>query len=304
MPSENVVDLASHREKWRAAQRPPKAPIPERLAIVLIGSILALVGFGLSLLLLGSILVEPQRFFLFLVGAAGVSFIGLFGLSWVIQGVRGRSRHEGVFYILLGKLGAWGPWPWSLLIPATALLALGVATLTGDTEAMESAIHWLGGWLIFVIHLGFHELGHYVAARLVSLEPSRVLVGPAELSRSPGGWKLTLSREWWSIFGGWVQVHKDGEELPPRTRLVFAAGGPVATAALLLATVTASPMPFVDMFYRSSATLTVQALAFGTQIGTLFLVMSLIPFAGFSESSPTDGDQILSALRQMRKAAR
>lgn len=60
--------------------------------MVLSGSILALFGFGFAVLFLVSIFVDPARFFPSLLGAGGVSFIGLFGLNWVIQGVGGCGR--------------------------------------------------------------------------------------------------------------------------------------------------------------------------------------------------------------------
>lgn len=299
MPSKNVVDLAGHRRRLEAKSRPAKEPIPERIACVLLGSIIALIGFAPSLTFLAWGFAEPVKLFSQLPYIAGLSFIGLFGLNGVIQGLRGRSRHEGIFYGLLGAVKRWGPWPWALGIPLVAVAALGVAGLADDPAASVPPLHLLGAWMFFMLHVAVHELGHYVAARLVSLHPSQALVGPVELARSTGGWKVGFSREWWSLVGGWVALDVDEEALPPRKRLFFAAGGPVATVALLAAIVAASPVPVLDLFY-ASAKPTHTLYGYGVMMGVAMLLLNLTPVARFADSPPTDGDQILCALRQMR----
>jgi hypothetical protein len=266
---------------------------------VLLGSIVALIGFAPSTYFVVSSFAEPTKFLASFPYVLGLLFIGLFGLNSVIQGLRGRSRHEGIFYGLLGALKRWGPWPWVLGVPLVAVAAIGRARLAGDPEASGPAVHLLSVCLLFMLHVGAHELGHYVAARSVGLRPSQVLVGPIALARSPDGWKVGFSREWWSLVGGWVGLDVEEAALPPKKRLVFAAGGPLATAALLAATVAISPVPVLHLFY-ASAKPTHALYGYAVMMGVAMLLLNLTPVARFADTPPTDGDQILSALRQMR----
>lgn len=302
MTSDNLVDIADHRRRRKETVGRPNAPLIERVACVAIGSIVGAFGFSLAIVCL-SFGGPAQRVLGFLL-AVPLSFIGVFGLNWVIQGIRGRSRHQGIFYALLDRLRTLGPRPWSLLVPTVTLAVILLAAILNDSEALEGAIGLLVGWLVLMTHVAIHELGHYCAARSLKLTPSRILIGPAEFSRSSSGWVLELSRDWWSIFGGWVSLREDSAVLPPKSLLWFAAGGPIATGVLLLAFLLFSPVPPLDLLFGSMSGIRLFALSLGTQLGVGILLINLLPSRNLVLGAPSDGYQILTALRLIRQSRR
>jgi len=301
MASDNLVDIAAHRRRRRATAGNPKEPLPERMACVVIGSIIG--GFGFSLAIACLSFGGPAQRFLDLLPAVPLFFIGVFGLNWVIQGIRGRSRHQGIFYLLLERLRSVGPRPWSLLVPAITLAALLLAAILDDSAALHGATGVLVAWLILMMHVAVHELGHYCAARFLKLTATRVLIGPAEFSRSSHGWTLELSRDWWSIFGGWVNLRESSGGVPPKALFWFAAGGPLATGLLVIAILVLSPVPPLDLLFSSSGyNLHHLAFSLGSQIAVGLLVINLIPSRNLVLGAPTDGHQILASFRQIRQS--
>jgi len=261
---------------------------------VLVGSSIAAFGFGLTFVSL-----YWGRFPGLMTGIP-VFLIGLFGLNWVIQGLRGRSRHNGIFYVVLGWLIRLGPRVWSLFIPTLALLNLLVGALTNDREALDFSLKALVGWLAFMANIAVHEAGHFAAARVMRLPVGRMIIGPLEMTKEGSGWSLDLSREWISIFGGFVQIKSPLESLSPRQLLVFALGGPAATALLLGAFLAFSPFDLPGLLRSSPDTLQHGVLSMGAEVAILILVLNLIPLRQLAFGHPSDGYQILMAIRRMR----
>lgn len=286
----------------RSRRRPPGAvkrePVVERIACVLFGSMIALLGFGLASL--GPILGDPSIWVTSLIPGIPCLLIGTFGLSWVIQGLRGRSRHEGLFYWLLGHLIRRGPRPWSSFLPVVSLTGLLVASLLDDAKGVGFALLPLLFWLVLMAHVATHELGHVAGARLARLQVHRVIVGPFEFTRAPS-WRLELSREWLSIGGGFVALAPQMQHPRPRQMLVFALGGPIATLLLLALFLAVSPFDLITLF-MASGPLRKSVFAAGVGLGFFALAMNLWPARQLVFGKPSDGYQILEALRAIRKA--
>jgi hypothetical protein len=229
--------------------------------------------------------------------ALALTFIGLFGLNWLVQGVRGRSRHEGLFYALLGGLGTLGPRIWSVLVPSTALVALILGMLASDRLALDTSLFVLGGWVVFMANIGIHELGHLLGASAFGLRVGRVIVGPIEFTRRETNWRVGLSREWISIFGGFVLLASRNKPLTPKEELAFASGGPIATLLLIIVLVTFSPARLSAVIDTSPVTLQQNLCDFGMINAVGALILNLIPAKQLVLGSPSDGYQILEAFR-------
>jgi len=297
--------MASHRTKESDPRPAParvplqRPPIVERILCILFGCWIAAFGFGLALLCLwfGGMARRLAAFPLALV----LTFIGLFGLNWLVQGVRGRSRHQGLFYAVLGALRTRGPRIWSLLVPSTALVALILGTLTNDRMALDTSLVFLSGWVVFMVNIGIHEFGHFLGATAFGLRVGRMIIGPIEFTRGENHWRVGLSREWLSIFGGFVLLAARSKPLTPREELAFASGGPVATLVLFIVLVTFSPARFSAVLDTSPGTLQQHLCDFAmfSALGTL--ILNLIPAKQLVLGSPSDGYQILRALRGLSR---
>jgi hypothetical protein len=286
----------------RLPRRPPRVvkrePPVERIACVFVGSTIALLGFTLAYFALSQ--TNPAMWIAGLIPGIPVLLIGTFGLSWIIQGLRGRSRHEGLFYWLLGHLIRLGPRPWALFLPVLSLAGVLTASLTDDPKGLEFALSPLLFWLVLMTHVAVHELGHVLAARLERLQVHRVIVGPFEFLRAPS-WRLELSREWLSIGGGFVALLAQPERPRPRQMLVFAVGGPVATLILLVFFLALSPYDLATLL-MASGPLRKSVFAAGVGLGLFALVVNLWPARQLVLGKPSDGYQILEAIRAIRKA--
>lgn len=119
---------------------------------------------------------------------------------------------------------------WGALM-AFAALASGLSMMVRGPGALPGAfaVAILASW----VHLAAHELGHAAAARLVGFRLWAVVVGPLSIARDLRG-TLRVQR---GVFApvGWVRaLARDLENLTARIRW-FAAGGPLANLALLVA---------------------------------------------------------------------
>lgn len=109
------------------------------------------------------------------------------------------------------------PWPspeWPLLCLSVLLLA----------PALSLAV------------TAFHEAGHAAAGKLVGLRVDTIVVGPFVLRRMNGRLRWRPPRGAW-VVGGFVRGSRDGRVPCWWRNVVFAAGGPIADAALLTAAV-------------------------------------------------------------------
>jgi len=285
----------------RSRHRPPgvvkREPLVERILCVLVGSSIAL-GFGTAAWFLLT-QREPAIWIAALLPGIPVLFLGTFGLSWVIQGLRGRSRHEGLFYWLLGRLLRLGPRPWALYIPVLSLAGVLIAFLTDDPKGLELALRTLLFWLVLMTHIAAHEVGHVIAARIAKLEVRRVIVGPFEFTRAPT-WRPHLSREWLSLAGGLVGLAPHATPPPPGKLLVFALGGPIATALVLVLFLAASPYDLVTLATESGP-LRQSVFTTGVMLALFVLIVSLWPVRQLVVGIPSDGYQIIGALRAIMR---
>jgi hypothetical protein len=297
--------MASHHTTER---HPPRAParaplqhpsIVERILCILFGFLISAFGFGLALL--GLWFGGMARRLAALPLALFLTFIGLFGLNWLVQGVRGRSRHQGLFYAVLRGLRTTGPRVWSLLVPSTALVALILGTLTNDRLALDTSLAFLSGWAVFMANIEIHEFGHLLGATASGLRVGRMIIGPVEFTLGENKWRVGLSREWLSIFGGFVLLAARKKTLTPREELAFASGGPIATLVLFIVLVSFSPARFSAVIDNSPSTLQQHLCDFAmfSALGTLFF--NLLPAKQLVLGSPSDGYQILAALRGLSR---
>lgn len=300
MNSNNVVKFErrprSRRTKPEPAQR---QALSERLLCIAAGVIVATIGWGSLSAILYRGWAELRLALLPLL--LPLPLIGLFGVNLIIQGSRGRSRHQGIFYSLLEHLARIGPKVWSLFIPFVAVSSLLLATLLNDAKGIEVAISVLLFWVVLMTNIAVHELGHAFAAKLSSVPLTRVIVGPAELIRTEGAWQLRLSREWLSLVGGFVELSPG--PLPATRLLVFASGGPLATALLLLSIVLFSPLGITELWHASRSPQNA-ILSLGFTTAAMTLALNLIPFRNLALGMPSDGYQIIYALRTIASRRR
>jgi hypothetical protein len=134
----------------------------------------------------------------------------------------------------------------------------------------------------------WHELGHVVGGQWVGSRFLYLVVGPLQLSRGVGGYRLKVqkSRSW---FGGLAASLPVGPRRVRARRFITIAAGPLAS--LLLTLLALSFLPAVTARSNSVA----HALFFLSLIAALTFLGSLIPyrFAGMM----TDGLQMLRMAR-------
>lgn len=279
-------------------------PAAQRLFCILVGASIACFGFGLVAVVVvfasNSSVVSNHSVIAHLVAAVPftlpLAIIGLFGLSWLIQGLRGQSRHQGLFYLVLESLQRLGPRPWSVLLPTASLVALGIAATAGDHEGASTAFTGLLLWSALIVNIGVHELGHAFAALAARLPLAHLLVGPIDFRLSSSGWRFSFSRDWLSIFGGRAAIDPATPAPSARQTLLFAAGGPAATL-LLLGSIALGPFDLSDLFRQSNASLVHKASSLAAQVAVGLLAINLFPSATLALGRPTDGYQIVSAIR-------
>lgn len=269
-----------------------------RIGNFILGTAVAVFGLSLS----GGVLWFTDGFHLmslFLI--AGTGLIGLFGVSLMVQAVRGRSRHEGVFYAVLRLLAQLPPAAVALGVPAFLALAIGIEAVSGDQRQLEGALMLSAIWAGLIGNIFLHELGHVVAARAVHLQPTRILIGPFELHRPGDRWNLTVSKDWFSLVGGSVVVNPL-EEPKAWKMLVFASGGPLATLFFLGALLAENPY---DALALSKMNTPGAAFFLNAMFCALVvLVVNLIPSANLLPGIPTDGYLIRKSLAQLRQGSR
>ncbi|MCB1041740.1 MAG: site-2 protease family protein [Acidobacteria bacterium] len=269
-----------------------KTAWPERVATVIGGLLIMLFGIGLTLPFFLT-LEQPKFTWAVILILVPIWFLTLFGVNWFIQGIRGESRHQGPFYAVLGYFQQFRPGTIAAAIPVTIVTVYLITILLDDGPGQDLAISLIIFWFIVIGSITFHELGHALAAIYLGLKIWRVTIGPLALTRGRQDWRQSLSDQWISIFGGCVEVAY--QHIPPKSRLLFAAGGPIATAILMLATSTLQHGNLVH------STEWKQILDHFFTLNLVTLLFNLIPSHNNFSSMATDGRLILDALSAMRK---
>jgi peptidase M50-like protein len=196
----------------------------------------------------------------------------------------------------------WHPAVIGLGLPALVAAGALAAWLLDRDEAVALLLGLLAFWVAFLVNVAVHELGHLAAGRIVGIGASRIVLGPLELVRDANRWSARLCRDWFSLGGGLVLLTP-----PPRTARHMAwvaAGGPVASLALLVASLALLRRPWWS--WETIAT-PVRALDAFTALGALVtLLTNLVPAQRTPAGKPSDGyviRQNLARCRHNRSAA-
>ncbi|HXO20992.1 MAG TPA: site-2 protease family protein [Thermoanaerobaculia bacterium] len=268
-----------------------RRPLDRHLAVTA-GILLALLGFGLTALMGPELGRLPFVFFIFV---GSYLIIGSFGLDLLIQGVRGASLRSGLFYRAMKRLH-----PSVVSIGGPVLLGITIAAAARIHDAVSLlAAEALGAvWVALIVNVAVHELGHFIAGRLVGLAFQRVVIGPMEIVRTARGWRPRLCRQWFSAFGGLV-VTAATPVPTARQSIVLAAGGPAGTFCLLLFVVAVNPYRYGDLLnlYKPGPAL----VFFGALGAIITLVLNLIPSTKTLTICPTDGFVIRRNLALLRR---
>ena len=158
----------------------------------------------------------------------------------------------------------------SLLMPALAVLGIVVALVV---------------WPFLSIFL--HELGHVLAAKIVGLRPTHLIVGhPDKLEPFVSGSAFGMKIEWWPLpFGGMTLL-----ETPPTNKLkafIVTVGGPAFDALIILAAIRLWPHTSLKMI-----------LAIGILSEAANFIYNLIPVSGIYDGFkiPRDGKVLVQIL--------
>src|SRR5262249_47026413 len=135
----------------------------------------------------------------------------------------------------------------TLGVPLYCVALMALAAATQDAEGLTVGECAGAAWFAYVVNVAVHELGHLLAALLLGLAPSRVVVLPFDFSRAADGWHVRLSREWFVVSGGMVKLHAQCQPSPAQS-IVFAGAGPAASLLLLLLYLGLNPYRWSDLF--------------------------------------------------------
>lgn len=213
------------------------------------------------------------------------------GLSMVVQGLRRRPGIEGFFYVGARRFAArFSPFQIWLTVFGLSFVLEALEFVLGPSSKFYFAVS--GSLALVLLHIVFHELGHFVAARAVGFEPHQIIAGPVVVHASQGPVIVSANRDWNFVVGGVVLFHTWGPTLP-RHQFLIAVAGPAATAGLVLLGL------LVDMAAPPNAALA-KALEANLNVGLGTLAINLLPMQFLLVGIPTDGYQMLEASRRMR----
>lgn len=178
-----------------------------------------------------------------------------------------------------------------LLRPLPVFLGISILVLvTGiGADFWEPALFWMVG----ILHVGLHELGHLLAVRQVGYTPRRLVVGPLTVRWDDGRRSLAATPERRWLLGGHVWFDAPH---PTRARdLAVLLAGPLANlltvGAVLILRRFVQPNPLFDLYVRANLF-----------CAALVLLANLLPLPRTQEGFATDGRQILEILRGRRIA--
>lgn len=150
---------------------------------------------------------------------------------------------------------------------------------------------WLFGWISLLVHEG----GHIIAGKLVGVRIMEVRLGTGRRTRAVR-WGETIW--YWQLFprGGWVMRDPRSGAISRFREFCFTAGGPIATALLLVLLIwlwhmfTSPPTVFV----RPLPSLVEQLLkVFGMmEAATLYIVLAPARCRMYGQETETDGLQM------------
>ncbi len=154
--------------------------------------------------------------------------------------------------------------------------------------------------LAWPVMIAVHELGHATAAKLLALQFESLRVGPIELRRDDGRWRLAWARVVWddgvgAFTGRWVEL--------PRSWVGFAAlaiGGPLACAASACACAAAA-IGLGDGHTLGTA-IAADALWMAAGVGGFDAIANLVPRRTHTDGALDDGSRLALAFRFGRRA--
>jgi hypothetical protein len=181
------------------------------------------------------------------------------------------------------------------VVDSLTLLAMGAAAIVICHDASVEARWWVVAYVLAIIvivrtaSLGFHELGHLLAASVAGWRWDVFKIGPLLLSRESGVLRASLRGARRFKAAGLVLTRPASREVDTKARhILMLSGGPTASALLSLLAWAAwravdSPLPRI-------------ALGVTAAFSAIVFVTTLLPFV--SSGNLSDGATILSLLRE------
>lgn len=171
-----------------------------------------------------------------------------------------------------------------------------------DPGPMQVGLLWLAGCLVSYALIAIHELGHFLAARLVGFEVTEVSIGHWQrlFTFRLGGVPVAVRA---APDSGYVVVKPSAALLQPAKALPYILGGLVAeTGCLFLALPVLSFPSRVDSFPQLMGAFCSATLLW---LGGWHLLLNLLPRLAQVGGAvyPTDGAQLLNLWRQRDKQA-
>jgi len=178
---------------------------------------------------------------------------------------------------------------------ALTLLATGASAIFVCRDASVEARWWVIAYVLAVIlavrtaSLGFHELGHLLAASIAGWRWELFKIGPLLLSRESGQLRASLRGGRRFRAAGLVLTRPATRQVDTKARhIVMLSGGPAASA--LLSVLAGAAWHAVD------APLARIALGVTAAFSAIVFVTTLLPFV--SSGNVSDGTNILHLLRE------
>jgi hypothetical protein len=229
-----------------------------------------------------------------LLAAAIMAPIALVGLNMIVQGLRRQPGMHGFFYVNARRLGRrFSPFQIWLTVFTLSFLIEAAACVVGPGSKSVFYFTFTSSLTLVLIHIVFHELGHFVAARVTGFEPDQVVVGPVAAHLASKQATFSANRDWRFIIGGVVRWTASAPPLP-KEQFFVAAAGPMATALLVL-------LGFlVDSALSPGGALS-SMLQNNLEIGLGTLAINLIPLRLSATGLATDGCLMLEASMSMRR---
>lgn len=180
-----------------------------------------------------------------------------------------------------------------VLRPLPLFLGISVLVLLPGIgiDLWEPALFWFVGFL----HIGLHELGHYLAVRGVGYSPELVVMGPLTVRWEEGRRSTGATRDLRWLFGGHVWFDADPSRRTRARDLAVLVAGPFANLLTLGTALVVHPLlapnRLFDLYVRANLL-----------CAALVLLANLLPLPRTPEGYATDGRQILELLRGRRIA--
>ena len=177
--------------------------------------------------------------------------------------------------------------------------------LVSQRLAQQQWLHrnslYRSGWLIFGVSTAIllltpliHEIGHAVAGRLVGLRFQLMAVGPVQITRGNGRYRLSWQKRFNLLSGQVASLPTDFSHLR-RRMFVFAIGGPLANLLLGLIALFVYQQYRGDYYFMRNQSWVVETAVATAVISLVFFFAAIKPNA-YQSGIPADGRRLLMLL--------